>query len=177
MDYETSAGGVLLPSQGLRVGGVFHGQIVRQGIVVDEFECPNIVVDQGLNHVLNVEFNGLTPVNPWYLSLFEGNYTPVAAVLASGIAAASTECVAYSQATRPSFVNVASTAKAITNSASVATFTFVDARTLYGALLISDNTKGGTAGTLFSAARFATAKVVGNTDQLLLTYTFTAATV
>jgi hypothetical protein len=177
MDYEASAGGVLMPSQGLRIGGIFHGQIIRNGEVVEEFDDSNIVVDQGLNHVLNVEFNGLTPVNPWYLGLFEGNYTPVAAVTAAGIAAAATECVAYSQATRPSFVNVASTAKSITNSASTATFTFVDARTLYGAILISDSTKGGTAGVLFSAAKFATPKVMGNTDQLLLTYTFTAATV
>jgi hypothetical protein len=50
-------------------------------------------------------------------------------------------------------------------------------KTIYGAFLISNNTKGGTSGTLFSAARFSSSKSVESTDELLLTYTFTASSV
>jgi hypothetical protein len=65
----------------------------------------------------------------------------------------------------------------MTNSASRASFVFNATKTIYGAFLISNSTKGGTTGTLFSAARFATAKSVESGDELLLTYTFTATSV
>ena len=58
-----------------------------------------------------------------------------------------------------------------------ATFTFNATKSIYGAFLVSNATKGGTAGTLFSAARFSAAKSVVAGDQLLLTYSFTASSV
>jgi len=175
MNYEQTAGGVLMPVVALAVGGVFSGQIVRNGEVIDEFECPNLVVDQGLNHLLGAAFAGQTQVNPWYLGVFEGNYTPVASVTAANIVSASTECVAYTEATRPEFNEAAPAGKQVTNSANKAQFTFNATKTIYGAFLISDAAKGAGGGTLFSAARFASPKGVVATDQLLLTYTFTAA--
>ena len=175
MDYEASDGGVLLPVQSMLIGGYYHGQIVRDGVVIDEWEDHNLVVDQGLNHILNTEFMGSAAISAWYLGLFEGNYTPVAGLTAAGLVAAATESIAYNEATRQLFVGVTSTAKSMTNTAARATFTFNAAKTLYGAFLISDSTKSGTAGVLFSAARFATAKVVAATDQLLLAYTFNQA--
>lgn len=174
MDYEATAGGVLMPSNQLQVGGVFHGQIVRNGEVIDEFEDHNLAVDQGLNKLLDVMFGGAAQISPWYIGLFEGNYVPVAGVTAATINANATECTAYSEATRQEYVEAAAAAKSITNSASKATFTFNASKTIYGAFLISDGTKAGTSGTLFSAARFATPKAVVATDQLLLTYTFSA---
>lgn len=175
MGYEKTAGGVLMPANQLLVGGVFHGQIIRDGRVIDEWEDHNLVVDQGLNALLNIMFNGATQITPWYLGLFEGNYTPVAGVTAATIASAATECTAYDESTRQEYNEAASTAKSTTNSANKATFTFNATKTIYGAFLISDSTKSGTSGTLFSAARFSSAKAVVATDQLLLTYTFTAA--
>jgi hypothetical protein len=77
--------------------------------------------------------------------------------------------------TRQAYVEAAAAAKVTTNAASKATFTFNATKTLYGAFLISDSTKGGTSGTLLAAAKFAAPKGVVATDQLLLTYTFTAA--
>lgn len=175
MDYIPTNGGILMPVDALCVGGVFSGQIIRQGEVIDEFECPNLVVDEGLNHMLDVTFAGATQVNPWYLGLFEGNYTPVASLTAATIVAAATESISYDEATRPAFVEAAASGKVTTNSASKATFTFNATKSIYGAFLVSNSTKSGTTGTLFSAAKFAAAKAVVATDQLLLTYTFTAA--
>jgi hypothetical protein len=177
MDYIPTKSGVLMPVAALAVGGVFSGQIVRDGKVIDEFDCPNLVVDQGLNSLLDVYFHGDTQVTTWYLGLFEGNYTPVAGVTAATITAASTECTAYDEATRQAFVEAAAASKSITNSASKATFTFNATKTIYGAFLVSNSTKSGTTGTLFSAARFGSSKSVVDDDQLLLTYTFTASSV
>jgi hypothetical protein len=170
---QTEAG--LLVPAGLRVGGRFLGQILRKGKVIDEFECPNLVTNEGLNHILNVAFNGATPVSPWYLGIFEGNYTPVAGVTAATITAASTECTAYVAATRQEYVEVASTAQTITNAASRASFVFNATKTIYGAFLASNSAKSATTGTLFAAARFGSAKAVTTDDELLLTYAFTAA--
>lgn len=175
MNFEKTSGGVLMPENKLQVGGVFLCEHVRKGEVIDAWEQPNLVVNEGLNSLLGVMFNSATQITTWYLGLFEGNYTPVAGVTAATITAASTECTAYDEATRVEYTEAAPSGQAITNSASRATFTFNATKTIYGAFLVSASAKSATTGTLFSAARFASAKAVVDEDQLLLTYTFSAA--
>jgi hypothetical protein len=174
-NFEVDGGRVLVPSQRLTIGGVFEGEIVRNGEVIDRFEDHNLVVNEGLNHLLDVVLHGSTQVTTWYLGLFEGNYTPVAAVTAATITSAATETTAYDEATRREFTEAAASSQSITNSASRATFTFNATKTLYGAFLVSASAKSATTGTLFSAARFASTKNVDSGDELLLTYTFSAA--
>ena len=174
-NYEATGGGVLMPSSQLRVGGKFVGQHVRNGEVIDEFEDDNLVVNEGLNSLLDVYFAGSTQITTWYLGLFEANYTPVATVTAATITSASTECTAYDEATRQEWVEAAAASQSITNSASRATFTFNATKTIYGAFLVSASAKSAVTGTLFAAAQFSTSKAVVDDDQLLLTYTFSAA--
>lgn len=168
-------GGLLVPTSGILGTGVYHGQLIREGEIVDEWTDKNLVVNEGLNSMLDIMFHGSTQITTWYVGLFEGNYTPVATVTAATIASAATETTAYTQGTRPEFVEAAAASQSITNSANRATFTFNDTKTIYGAFLVSSSTKSGTTGTLFSAARFASSKAVVSGDELLLTYTFTAA--
>ena len=159
----------------LAMSGKYNCQIIRNGVVIDEFEAENMVVDQGLNYALNSGFGLASGLSTWYVGLFEGNYTPTNAVTAATIAGLATECTAYTAGTRPTWTAVAATAKQLTNSASRASFVFNAAKSIYGGFLVSSSTKGGTAGTLFSAARFTTAKAVDSGDELLVTYTLTAA--
>ena len=168
--------GFLKPN-GIAAAGRYHGQIIRAGRVIDEWEEPNLVVNEGLNALLDIMFHGSTQITTWYMGVFEGNYTPVATVTAATIASASTECTAYASATRPEYVEAAASSQSITNSANRASFVFNATKTIYGAFLVSTSTKSGTSGTLFSAARFSTSKSVENLDELLLTYTFTASSV
>lgn len=175
--FTKSPGGFLVPAQKLLVGGKYSGQIIRAGEVIEEFEDSNLVVNEGLNSLLNIMFNGQSQITTWYLGIFEGNYTPVASVTAATITSASTESTAYASATRPEYVEAAASSQSITNSASRASFVFNATKTIYGAFLISNPTKSATTGTLFSAARFGTAKSVESGDELLLTYTFTASSV
>lgn len=159
----------------LRVGGKFIGSIRRDGKIIDEFEDDNLVVNEGLNSLLDVYFGGATQITTWYLGLFEGNYTPVATVTAATITSASTECTAYDEATRVEYVEAAASSQSITNAANRATFTFNATKTIYGAFLASASAKSATTGTLFSAARFSSSKSVVATDEMLLTYVFSAA--
>lgn len=177
MDYRESAGGLLLPENKLTVGGVFHVDHVRDGEVIDSWSSQNLVTNEGLNHILGVEFNGSTQITTWYIGLFEGNYTPVAAVTAATITAASTECTAYAAATRVEYVEAAPASQSITNSASRASFVFNATKTIYGAFLVSASAKSATTGTLFAASRFAASKAVVADDELLVTYTIAASSV
>jgi hypothetical protein len=88
-----------------------------------------------------------------------------------------TEVVPYSNATRPAATFAAATTadpSVITNSASPASFSIDDTATVGGAFLISDNTKSGSTGVLFSASDFAAPgdRSVASGDTLNVTYTF-----
>lgn len=177
MQHTRTEGGLLMPATNLMLGGEYHCTHKRKGEVIDEWTCPNIVVNEGLDALLDIMFAGATQIATWYIGVFEANYTPVATVTAATITSASTESTAYDEATRPTYVEAAASGQSITNSASRATFTFNATKTIYGAFLVSDSAKSGTSGTLFSAAKFSTSKSVVNTDELLLTYTFSASSV
>jgi len=159
----------------MEVGGRFDFQLVRDGKVIDEWSEHNLVVNEGLNHLLNTQFNGGAQVATWYCGLFEGNYTPVATDTGANIAANATESVAYTETTRPEWIEAPASGQQITNTANKAVFTMNASKTIYGAFLISNNTKGGATGVLFAASRFAVARTVVTEDQLLVTYTIQAA--
>ena len=172
---------LILPPDALaRVGGVFAIQHVRDGEVIDEFDSKNLVVNQGLNYLLNTALDAAAAQASWYVGLFTGNYTPLATDTASSFPTAATETAAYTVATRPAWTPPAggSTAQSIDNSASKATFTMNAAATIYGAFLISsntiNNTNSATAGVLFAASQFSAPRSVVANDQLLITYAVSA---
>jgi hypothetical protein len=174
-EFKSSPGGILMPVHELKLGGVFEIEHWRKGELLSVEKVPNLVVNEGLNSILDIMFHGSTQITTWYVGLFEGNYTPVAGVTAATITAAATECTAYDESTRQAYVEAAASGQSITNSASKATFTFNASKTIYGAFLVSASAKSATTGTLFSAARFGSSKAVADDDQMLLTYTFAAA--
>lgn len=166
---------LILPKSGLLVGGYFDVEHVRDGKVIDRWRDHNIIVNQGLNHILGVTFNAATQVATWYVALFESNSTPAATWTAGQIGTEQTECTAYDEATRVQYVEAAPASQQITNSASKATFTINATKTIYGAMLVSDSTKSATTGTLMAASKFSAARSVVATDQLLITYTISAS--
>jgi hypothetical protein len=176
-DYTASEGGILLPNSQLNLGGVFHVEHMRDGALIDSWDSPNLVTNEGLNSVLGVYFHGDTQITTWYIGLFEGNYTPVATVTAATITSAATESTAYDEATRVEYNEAAAASQSITNSANKATFTINATKTIYGAFLVSASAKSATTGVLLSAARFGSSKSVVDNDQLLVTYTFAASSV
>lgn len=181
MKFERNDQGVLVPAQAsladILAKGKYFGAIKRDGKIIDEFETENIVVDEGLNYLLDAALAAGSAVTSWYLGVYEGNYSPVAGDVASGIAAASTECSAYAGGVRPTWTHGAVSGKSVSNSASRASFVFSASKTIYGAFLVSSAVIGGTTGKLFSAARFTASKAVQSNDELLLTYQFNSSSV
>jgi hypothetical protein len=129
----------------------------------------NLIPTEGLNHMMGVTFKGATQVATWFIGLFEGNYTPVPTTAAATIAAAATECTAYTPGARVEFVEGAVAAGAVDNSASKAEFTFTADKTIYGGFIGSASPKGATTGVLISAVRFASPKVLTTGDVLSVT--------
>lgn len=172
--YEPTSGGVLAPVDILG-RGAYSGRIIRDGKVIDEFECKNLVVNQGLNYLLGAALGNQSVITSWYIGLFSGNYTVVSSDTAAGIAANSTEVTAYAAGARQAWTPAAPSSQSITNAASQASFTFNGSVTVYGAFLVSTATINGTGGTLFSGAQFGSPKSVVSSDILQLTYSYTAA--
>ena len=133
----------------------------------------NIVTTEGLNYLLSVGLAGGSQVSPWYIGLFEGNYTPVPGLTAATFTAAATECTAYDEAARVAYVEGTPSGGVIDNSASRAVFTMNATKTVYGGALLSVSTKSSTSGTCLAAARFSSSRAVVDDDELSVRYSLT----
>lgn len=139
---------------------------------------PNLVVNVGLQDMNTKYFTGSTYTAAWYVGLYgaASSNNPLATDTAA-THPGFTEITPYSNATRPAVTfGTATTAdpSVISNTASPAYFSINATNVVGGAFLISDNTKGGTAGVLFSASDFAAPgdRSVSSGDTLLVTYSF-----
>lgn len=169
--YERTEGGLYLPKQGVTVGGRFGHQVIRNGKALGPMVFDhNIVVNEGLDYLLDVGLSAASQLTSWYIGLFKGNYTPLATNTGATIAGAATEATEYDEATRQAWTEAGVSSQTITNTASKATFTINDTITAYGAFLVSSSTKSGTSGKLFAAARFSASRSLIATDELLVTY-------
>lgn len=160
-------------------GGVFTVTCLdANGQVKWEESLKNLVVNQGLQDMNAKYFKGVSYTATWYIGLYgaAASNNPTAADTAA-LHPGFTEVVPYSNATRPAATfNTATTAdpSVISNAASPAIYTINATSTIGGAFLISDNTKSGTAGVLFSASDFAAPgdRSVALGDTINVSYTF-----
>lgn len=160
-------------------GGVFTVTCIGvDGQIKWEENLKNLVVNVGLKDMNDKYFTGAAYTATWFLGLYgaAASNDPAAGDTAASHAGW-TEVVPYSNATRPAATFAAATTadpSVITNSASPASFSIDDTATIGGAFLISDNTKSGSTGVLFSASDFAAPgdRSVASGDTLNVTYTF-----
>ncbi len=153
----------------------------KDGNLKWEAQSKNLVVNVGLQYKAGSALTSVTQITTWYLGLYGAgaSNTPAAGDTMSSHAGW-TEVVAYSNATRVAATFVTATAanpSVVTNTASPATFNINGTTTVGGAFLTSGSAKGGTAGTLFSAADFGSPgdRSVVSSDTLSVTYTFSLA--
>ena len=162
-----------------KAGGVLHVKCFdKDGNLKLEDKAHNLVVNVGLKDMNDKYFSGSSYTATWFLGLYGAAATndPAAGDTAASHAGW-TEVTDYSQATRPACTFGAATTadpSVIDNSASVAVFSINGTTTVGGAFLISESTKGGTTGVLFSAADFQSPgdRAVTNGDTLNVTYQF-----
>lgn len=126
----------------------------------------NLVPNQFIDHVLDSALSGGSQISAWYVTVFNDDHTPAATdtYAVPGF----TESTEYDEATRPAWSEGGVSAQEISNMASKASFTMtgVDA-TLYGAAMLSLNTKGDVAGggILGPVSQFAAGPIDGIVDD------------
>lgn len=159
-------------SEQLHATGVYKVTCIgADGEVKWEDTIQNLVTTVGKNDLLDKYLAGSAYTAAWYLGLVDGGTTPT---YAAGDTSAShsgwTESVAYSNSTRPA--PTWSAASAGSKSTTATAFNINGTATIAGTFLISNSTKSGTTGILYSAGSFTGGnKSVSSGDTLNVTYT------
>jgi len=154
---------------GMRIGGVFELECYDSlGKLKWSETTKNLVLDPGLNELLDLVFNYTTPAS-WYVGIMA-----TATTLATGDTLAShagwVEESGYT-GDRKIYTVAAADSESVTNTAAKATFVFTTNATVNGAFV--SQASAGTSGVLFCEATFS-AKVVSTNDTLEVTYTISA---
>jgi hypothetical protein len=151
--------------------GKFIIEHIRKGKVLQKFEVPNGITDVGMNALLDIMFHASSQITTWYIALVDNaGFSMFAAGDTSASHGGWSENTAYDEATRPEWTEGTASGRAITNGTSV-DFTMNATNTIHGIFIISENTKGGATGTLWSTAAFSSNVSVVDDDVLKVTYT------
>lgn len=168
----------LADQRGRHAGRVLRtfGDIIARPALRWHDRIENIVVNAGLNYLLDTGLSAGVAITTWYLLLTDGTPT-VAAGDTMASHAGWVEVTAYSEGVRQTWTDGGVASQSVDNSASAAVFTISsDTTVVGGAALTSVSTKGGTTGTLYAAGAFTAGdKSLDTSDTLTVTATFTAA--
>lgn len=164
--YDITESGIVFPSLDVLAKGEYFDR-VNGG---EWSRTPNLVVTEGLAHILNTALGTKAKTANYYLALFSGATAPAANWTAANFTSVASEIVSmtegYTNATRPVWTPTEATGNSIDNMTSAASVTIATASTLNvtGAAMLSNPTKGGTTGVLVSATKYATARTFQSGD-------------
>lgn len=178
-NYQITEQGIYFPKQGVLAQGEYFDRING-----GEWQTThNLVVNEGLAHLLNVAMGTTAKPAGYYLALFSGATAPAANWTAANFASVAAEIVSmtegYTGATRPQWTPQNTSTNSIDNFNAVAKVTIATSSqlTVTGAAMLTNSTKGGTTGTLISASKYTAARVFQDGDEYEIGYrlSFTAA--
>ena len=172
-NFDVTVEGIYFPKQGVMASGEYFDRI--NGGQWDR--TPNLIVTEGLAHILSVALGATAKPAGYFLALFSGTAAPAANWTAANFAAAASEIVSmtegYTSPTRPAWTPPASTAtNSIDNMAAIASVTIATAGQLNvnGAAMLTNSTRGGTTGALVSATKYPVTRVFQNGDTYDIGY-------
>lgn len=136
------------------------------------YEVPNGIVNEGIEHLLDVGFHGQSQVGTWYIGLVDNSgWTAFADDDTLSSHSGWTESTAYTESDRVEWEEDAASSRAISNS-TTANFSIDATGNLKGIFISSNNVKStGNTGTLWSTAAFSSVVATANGDTLKVTYT------
>lgn len=159
---------------GLNVYAVYDLEIIdgETGEVKDSGRARNLMTNEGLDHILDVFFGSSSLDAAHYIGLKDSTAPAAGDTMTQ---AAAYEITSYDEGSRQQFNPGSASSQSIDNSGSVAQFTLSASVTVHGAFIATDNTKGGSSGTLISSGDFSSSKSGDDGDLVKVTVTFTAS--
>lgn len=168
---------LILPGDLFNPKGLWHFEQWREKKsgnkkLIEIFDFINGITNVGKNKILNTMFVSDTQIltAAWCAGLIDDSGTPTLASSDTMSSHAWSEFTGYTQTNRVAWGPSSSTAQLLTN-ATLMEFDISSSGNLYGGFMVSDNTKGGTAGVLWSTGSFPSViPVTGGTDSIRLSY-------
>lgn len=136
-------------------------------------EFDNLVTDAGINDLLDKYFKGSTYTAAWYVGLKGTGSEAAGDTMASH--GGWSEVTGYTEGVRQTLTLGTVSGKSVNNSANKATFSINATVTVAGAFTVTNNTKGGTTGTLYGVGDFSAPRSLGSGDTLQVTITLTGS--
>lgn len=134
----------------------------------------NTVMTAGKNDLLTNYFKGSAYTAAFFVGLVDNaSFSAISAADTSASHAGWVEAVPYSNGTRPALTLGTAASGSIDNSASKASYTINATATVNGAFVITNSTKSGTTGILYSASSFGATRGVISGDTLNVQVTLT----
>lgn len=143
----------------------------RDGNLKGMYDFPNGIVDEGLEHLLDVGFHGASQTATWYIGLVDNSgFSAFADADTLGGHGGWSENTNYTESNRVEWDEDAASSRAISNS-STANFSINASGNIKGIFVSSNNVKStGNTGTLWSTAAFSSVVATSNGDTLKVTY-------
>lgn len=161
--YETTPEGIYFPAENALAQGIFS--VSKRGEPVEFSQ--NLVVNQGLNYILQAAVGETAGISNWYIALFVGDVTVVATWTAATFTATATEWTAYDEAARQGWTKSSVASQGTDSFSNKASFTSSsDTQTVRGAAMLSASAKSATSGVLLAASRFSSDKAL-DTGEIL----------
>lgn len=159
----------------LSLAGKFKVEIFdKDGKLKYTEDFHNDITNVGKNSILGVQFHADTQITAWYTGIVDNAaFSAFAAGNTMSSHSGWAEFTTYSQSTRVQWSPGSASSQSITNGTPM-TFDITGSGTLKGIFIVSESTKGGTTGTLWSTAAFTSTVPVTSGDQLKVTYTVNA---
>lgn len=158
----------------LQQRGVWHIQkFDKNGNLLESIKFNNGIVDVGVRHVYDCAFHAGSQITTWYIGLIDNSgFSALANADTMASHAGWNEFTTYNEATRVEWAEGAASGRTIA-SATPADFSITGSGTVKGAFLVSNSTKNGTDGVLWSTGVFANPPTVANGETLKVTYSLT----
>lgn len=171
-DYTSNDDGSITTGQGVTAKGEYFDRINGGEWTRTE----NLIPTEGLAHILNVALGTMPKPASYHLALFSAAAQPAANWTAASFASTASEIVSmtegYSSATRPTWTPANTATNSIDNMGAVAKITMKTASnlTVQGAAMLTNSSKGSTAGALISASKYAAPRVFQDGDTYEIGY-------
>lgn len=132
--------------------GKYKFEHLRNGKIIAVYEGNNVVTIEGKNSMLNVYFDGLTHIAPWYVGIVDSSgFIQELAIDTLSSHPGWSESVAYVEANRVVWDVGPCNGCKITNQTTTV-FTLNADTNIKGIFIASNNVKGGTSGVLWAIA-------------------------